>query len=185
MMPAPLGVWTDDRISELKLYAEQGYTCSQIAAMIGNATRNSVIGKLHRLGLTTKNEPGGGGFKKTKRPPRSRVAKSRIVSTRWASDGKVKPPLNFAELRGADLVPLHISFEGLTANSCRFPYGEGPYTYCGHDTLSVGSYCDQHQRIVYRQPGERALRPDTTFRNLQTFANVEVLRALDVAEEAA
>ena len=43
--------WTPDRIEELKRLFEAGHTCSQIAREIG-VTRNAVIGKISRLGLT-------------------------------------------------------------------------------------------------------------------------------------
>src|SRR3954468_14897428 len=98
IMPLPIGHWTEERIDALKLYASQGYTCSQIAGLLGMATRNSIIGKLHRLGLTTKNQPGG-GFKKKLSRPKPRTLKSRIASTKWSASGsKVIPPLDFEDL---------------------------------------------------------------------------------------
>src|SRR6202007_292560 len=44
--------WTDDRIEQLKKLWEGGLSASQIAAELGNVTRNAVIGKVHRLGLS-------------------------------------------------------------------------------------------------------------------------------------
>jgi len=43
--------WTDDRVEQLKKLWESGLSASQIAAELGNVTRNAVIGKVHRLGL--------------------------------------------------------------------------------------------------------------------------------------
>lgn len=49
-----LGIWTDDRISELRRLWDGGYSCSQIAAEMGaSLTRNAVIGKAHRLKLSS------------------------------------------------------------------------------------------------------------------------------------
>ena len=45
--------WTDDRIAVLENLWEKGFTASQIAKTLGDVTRNSVIGKIHRLGLTS------------------------------------------------------------------------------------------------------------------------------------
>ena len=42
--------WTSERVELLKNYFNAGLSCSQIACEIG-ATRNAVIGKLHRMGL--------------------------------------------------------------------------------------------------------------------------------------
>src|SRR4030088_2375450 len=44
--------WSDDRVEQLKKLWEAGLSASQIAAELGNVTRNVVIGKVHRLGLS-------------------------------------------------------------------------------------------------------------------------------------
>eukprot|EP01037_Dinobryon_pediforme_P013111 gene13111-13213_t len=44
--------WTDDRVSTLKKLWLDGLSASQIAKQLGGVTRNAVIGKVHRLGLS-------------------------------------------------------------------------------------------------------------------------------------
>src|SRR4029077_4343475 len=44
--------WSDERVEQLKKLWESGLSASQIAAELGNITRNAVIGKVHRLGLS-------------------------------------------------------------------------------------------------------------------------------------
>src|SRR3954466_622786 len=44
--------WSDDRVEQLKKLWEGGLSASQIAAALGGVTRNAVIGKVHRLGLS-------------------------------------------------------------------------------------------------------------------------------------
>ena len=44
--------WTDERVELLKKLWTDGLSASQIAAELGNVTRNAVIGKVHRLGLS-------------------------------------------------------------------------------------------------------------------------------------
>ncbi len=44
--------WTDERVELLKRLWGEGLSASQIAAEIGGVTRNAVIGKVHRLGLS-------------------------------------------------------------------------------------------------------------------------------------
>ena len=49
--------WTEDRVEILsKLWAE-GLSASQIAKELGEVTRNAVIGKVHRLGLSGRAKP--------------------------------------------------------------------------------------------------------------------------------
>ena len=43
--------WTPERESKLRELWKKGHTASQIANMLGNTTRNAVIGKAHRLNL--------------------------------------------------------------------------------------------------------------------------------------
>ncbi|TMJ76370.1 MAG: GcrA cell cycle regulator, partial [Alphaproteobacteria bacterium] len=44
--------WTDERVETLKRLWAEGLSASQIAAALGGVTRNAVIGKVHRLGLS-------------------------------------------------------------------------------------------------------------------------------------
>ena len=44
--------WTDERVEQLKKLWAEGLSASQIAGRIGGVTRNAVIGKVHRLGLS-------------------------------------------------------------------------------------------------------------------------------------
>jgi GcrA cell cycle regulator len=46
--------WTDERVSLLKGMWTNGYTARQIAEKLGGVTRNAVIGKAHRLGLSSR-----------------------------------------------------------------------------------------------------------------------------------
>ncbi len=50
--------WTDERVELLKKMWGEGQSASQIAKELGGVTRNAVIGKVHRLGLS--NRAGGG-----------------------------------------------------------------------------------------------------------------------------
>ena len=43
--------WTTERERKLKELWKKGHTASQIAKMLGDTTRNAVIGKAHRLSL--------------------------------------------------------------------------------------------------------------------------------------
>ena len=44
--------WTDERVDVLKKMWGEGQSASQIAKELGGVTRNAVIGKVHRLGLS-------------------------------------------------------------------------------------------------------------------------------------
>lgn len=46
--------WTDDRVATLTKMWGEGNSASQIAKELGGVTRNAVIGKVHRLGLSNR-----------------------------------------------------------------------------------------------------------------------------------
>lgn len=48
--------WTDERVETLKRMWSEGQSASAIAKELGGVTRNAVIGKVHRLGLSNRNE---------------------------------------------------------------------------------------------------------------------------------
>jgi GcrA cell cycle regulator len=51
--------WTDERVETLKRMWAEGASASQIAKELGQVTRNAVIGKVHRLGLSNRVAAGG------------------------------------------------------------------------------------------------------------------------------
>lgn len=53
--------WTDERVEKLKSMWNDGKSASQIAKDLGGVTRNAVIGKVHRLGLSNRAGGGNGG----------------------------------------------------------------------------------------------------------------------------
>ncbi|PKP84730.1 MAG: GcrA cell cycle regulator [Alphaproteobacteria bacterium HGW-Alphaproteobacteria-2] len=46
--------WTDERVETLRRMWAEGHSASQIAKELGGVTRNAVIGKVHRLGLSNR-----------------------------------------------------------------------------------------------------------------------------------
>ena len=68
--------WTDERVELLKRLWNQGLSASQIAGeLAGGVTRNAVIGKVHRLGLS-------GRRNRQHRPPRDRARRRGRPATR-------------------------------------------------------------------------------------------------------
>ena len=66
--------WSDERVELLKKLWGEGQSASQIAKELGGVTRNAVIGKVHRLGLSNRN--GSGGTAAAETDPKPKPAKS-------------------------------------------------------------------------------------------------------------
>ena len=72
--------WTDERVNVLKKLWAEGHSASQIAKQLGGVTRNAVIGKVHRLGLSGRATPS----RPVKRPPRLARPKPRLMPIKAA-----------------------------------------------------------------------------------------------------
>lgn len=105
--------WTDERVETLKRMWAEGQSASQIAKELGGVTRNAVIGKVHRLGLS--NRVGGGGVEEVEEPPavppRVEPAAARAVVTEMPrpADPAPKPaPERAAVPPASSVTPLPI-----------------------------------------------------------------------------
>ena len=143
-MSAIAPTWTTDRLELLKSHFDAGRSCREIAAQIG-VSRNAVIGKLSRLGLT-RGEPHA-----EPRPKKERGAKSsprlqyQMLRTVYA-DG--------APVNAAAIVSEHrCSLFELSKQRCRWPIstpGAEDFCFCGNTPLEGAPYCAGHTRLAYR-----------------------------------
>jgi hypothetical protein len=150
---APFGPWGTTagltaRLKELHA-APQMYSNTEIARMLSREfriglSRNSVIGKIARLGLVHRHGASkGGGSKPGRVPPRPKPVKS-IPARPNVPRIPVERPgtLTLIELRDGD---------------CKWPSGDGPsYTFCGRACVSEQPYCEEHLRMAHNEPRERA-----------------------------
>src|SRR5216110_3212346 len=80
--------WTDERVETLKKLWLDGLSASQIAKHLGGVTRNAVIGKVHRLGLSGRAAPSQPAHPvfKTPRPPRPAATAAPVRRPHSATD---------------------------------------------------------------------------------------------------
>lgn len=133
--------WTDDRWTiALKAYVARGFSYSRTAAMINDEfgtsfSRNAAIGRGSRVGLR------GTTNTLIKTPPRA--------YTRMPRQSPPKPPVlpvETIQMRCAEVIPHNVGLLDLASNGCRFPYGDGPFTFCNH-TQFKDSYCEAHFQL--------------------------------------
>lgn len=136
-----IAYWTNERVDLLKVMHEAGSSASQIAAELQAISRNAVIGKIHRLGLPTRGN--NGNYKGNGRSP---------GAPKYVAKFRPKPRLQpIMCTPAADIVPLNLTLLDLMPGDCRHPYGDGPFTFCGHPKLAGSSYCPSHFALVRRQ----------------------------------
>lgn len=144
--------WTDEFSGRLVALVGDGFSFSQIASQMG-VTRNAAIGRAHRLGLNGKFY---GRIYSRKTPEEIEAAKRskaarRNERRRAERMNIVKPVVNLASLRCVEVEPLHKSLADLGRNDCRYPYGDGPYTFCGRAQQEGHSYCGPHMALSFRR----------------------------------
>ena len=160
--------WNDERVETLKKLWQEGLSASQIATRIGGVTRNAVIGKVHRLGLSG-------------RAPTSRVATSRprpriaaprrAAKPRFAAIGNVALRPQFT-LDAEPFVPTYEELDiplaerktllDLLEGSCRWPIGDpqhADFHFCNRGKVAGLPYCEFHARRAFQpvQPRRRGV----------------------------
>jgi GcrA cell cycle regulator len=60
--------WTDERVELLRKLWAEGLSASQIAAQLGGVSRNAVIGKVHRLKLSSRGRSTAAAPRTRRRP---------------------------------------------------------------------------------------------------------------------
>jgi GcrA cell cycle regulator len=139
--------WTEERVARLSELWSEGLSAAQIARQLGGGvTRNAIIGKIHRLGLSGRAAPSRPGRQPKPIGPRARRRRSH------ASPAPALPTaLARVELVEAPGLATPLT---LAAHACRWPVGDPrseAFTFCGRPARK-GPYCAAHTAQAYR-PG--------------------------------
>ena len=97
--------WTDERVETLKKMWAEGQSASQIAKELGAVTRNAVIGKVHRLGLSNRVGPSGGKDEEELEVPVVPVEPPRVEPVHVPEPVRVEPAPRVAEAPRPAAVP--------------------------------------------------------------------------------
>jgi GcrA cell cycle regulator len=155
--------WTDERVEQLKKLWESGLSASQIAAELGNITRNAVIGKVHRLGLSGRAKSPSSSVP---RPRKARPSQHMVRISRPMSRG------NTALAQAFETEPEHdpIAYDNvvpmnqrktlleLSEDTCHWPVGDpstSDFFFCGGKSLQGLPYCAHHSRVAYQPAVDR------------------------------
>ncbi len=141
--------WTDEKVNKLRNLWGKGQTASQIAEIIGGVSRNAVIGKAHRLNLSSKIKA------------RSIKTSQNITSRKIDNNVKLKGrKIKFKSLLlDKNFEPAkNLNLEELTENTCKYMEGDPDKkdsSFCGRKTVEKFSYCPLHLMVVFQPKGKK------------------------------
>lgn len=163
--------WTDERVQRLSTLWLEGRSASQIATELGEGvSRNAVIGKVHRLGLSGRATPPAVAEAApapiVSAPPREAIPEARTtpeIEILFEPEPEATPvPIAFdlAPLRSVKdmVIPLsdRVTMLELGASMCRWPIGDptnAEFRFCG--CRAVGTYCPEHARVAFQPVADR------------------------------
>ena len=141
--------WNEQKVNKLKELWGNGSTASQIAEIIGDISRNAVIGKAHRLNLSSK-------------------IKTKNSSSQNFNNNSEENNLKQKQVRKAKFKSLIIEkdfepenpkkLEELDESSCKWPVGhpeEKSFYFCGRSSLKDFSYYKLHLLYAYQPKGRK------------------------------
>ena len=138
--------WFQEKEEKLRELWKKGHSASQIASMLGDTTRNAVIGKAHRLNLEAR---------MTSKKKQVTAGKQKNSSLKEYKTQKLGRKARFKALL------LDKNFEGenplkleeLTDKTCRWPIGhphEKNFYFCGRQSMEKLPYCKLHVLYAFQ-----------------------------------
>ena len=158
--------WTEDRVEILKKLWAEGLSASQIAKQLGGVTRNAVIGKVHRLGLSGRATPSRPQRRTVTRSsrPRESAATTRARSKPSAPRTPVvkaappPPPLEAEKMANGEYATVLTLKESM----CKWPIGdpaETTFRFCGRKSGPGQAYCEAHANMAFQPQSKRRRKP--------------------------
>lgn len=143
--------WTDKMVEDLRQMWLEGLTANEIAKKLG-VSKNSIVGKVHRLCLTARPSP-------IKKKEDLSVEDDVIIEDTGdvveeiseAGDAEIDIADNHEEALGIKLVHLD-------SHTCRWPLGDPRdenFGFCGKKVRAGQTYCDEHSAMAYVKATKR------------------------------
>ena len=163
-MSTNCATWSSERIELLKRCFHAGVSCSQIARELG-VTRNAVIGKMNRLGLSRpkdvidrqleRRRAAKPARPKTPRPWHPKLfARHEMLIAGFTEPQPHGEDIPIYKGRGCTLLEL-------SHGKCRWPIsnpGAEDFCFCGNEPVKGLPYCPGHARIAYQRVGRQRSR---------------------------
>jgi len=142
--------WTDEKVQKLRNLWTKGHTASEISGLLGETTRNAVIGKAHRLNLEER-APSKVKSTSEKKPISSSQPKLKGSVSRKSKFNSILLDKNFEPENPTAL-------ENLSDQTCKWPSGhpdEENFYFCGRKPVDAFPYCKLHVLYAFQPKGQK------------------------------
>ena len=163
--------WTPERERKLRELWKIGHTASQIASIIGNTTRNAIIGKAHRLNLESR------AISK-KSAPKVQIENNITPEVKTQKIGR-KARFKALLLDKSFEQENPKKLEELTDETCRWPLGhpyEEKFYFCGRKPMEKFPYCKLHVLYAF-QPKNAKEEDQITEEDIPKFIEKKIKSA--------
>ncbi|MEK9918049.1 MAG: GcrA family cell cycle regulator [Pelagibacteraceae bacterium] len=143
--------WTEEKVQKLRELWTKGHTASEIASMLGDTTRNAVIGKAHRLNLEERAPSKSKSVHTEKKEADSNQPKLRGSASRKSKFKSILLDKDFEPEKPTNL-------ENLTDETCKWPIGhpdEENFYFCGRKPVDAFPYCKLHVLYAFQPKGQK------------------------------
>ncbi len=177
--------WTDERVETLKKMWGEGQSASQIAKELGGVTRNAVIGKVHRLGLSNRAGAAAAPEKKAAKgetkakaktkaaPKKATKPEDKVVEVTVTPRKPIVPagqplppqpsaneisPEALAKVNEVEKSAKRITLMELTERTCKWPIGDpatDDFWFCGLGVQQGKPYCEAHVGVAFQPMSSR------------------------------
>lgn len=171
--------WTDQMVEDLRKMWKEGLTTGEIGKRLG-VSKNSIVGKVHRLGLSgrpspikKKNDAAAAPAEKKSPAPKPKPEKKAAEKTTAAPQPKTENhPVSEKNAPHAEH-RIHsikeefkteprkdgkVTLTGLDNHTCRWPVGDPKdenFHFCGKKVRLGQTYCEEHSALAYVKAGSK------------------------------
>lgn len=150
--------WTEQMVEDLRQMWIEGLTANEIAKKLG-VSKNSIVGKVHRLCLTARPSP---IKKKEEAEIPQKTDKTPIIETiseEFLPEIKEEEPSEIAKISAPKPSAVNgVKLVNLDSHTCRWPIGDPrdeDFCFCGKKVRAGQTYCDEHAAMAYVKAGIR------------------------------
>ncbi len=152
--------WTEKMVEDLKIMWKQGLTTGEIGKRLG-VSKNSIVGKVHRLQLDARPSPIKKKDEKTisdaSKNTSARPSEEKAPAAQTAAPA-AEPAVLPVRPTGRNTPCGSVQLTDLDNHTCRWPLGDPKdenFHFCGKKVKIGQTYCEEHAALAYVKPNKK------------------------------